>query len=106
MKDAAPSLGLNASDIEDAITNDQRLALLADLANLDKHFKLTKPPRSGYVPLIEQLSGVDNAAGNGWLLSVKIKHGTSILDGLAVARDSITAWQEKLSAWAFNSILL
>jgi hypothetical protein len=99
LKDAAPSLGLNASDIEAAITNDPRLALLADLANLDKHFRLTKTPRSGYVPVIEQNSGIDSAAGNGWLLSVKIKHGTVILDGLAVAKDSIAAWQEKLSAW-------
>jgi len=99
LKDAAPSLGLNASDIEAAITNDPRLALLADLANLDKHFKLTKPPRSGCVPVIEQISGVDSAAGNGWLLSVKIKHGTVILDGLAVAKDAIAAWQEKLSTW-------
>ena len=99
LKDAAPSLGLNASDIEAAITNDPRLALLADLANLDKHFKLTKPPRSGCVPVIEQSSGVDSAAGNGWLLSVKIKHGTVILDGLAVAKDAIAAWQEKLSTW-------
>lgn len=99
LKDAAPSLGLTASDIEAAIKNDLRLALLADLANLDKHFKLTKPPKSGCVPIIEQISGVDSAAGNGWFLSVKVKHGTVILDGLAVAKDSIAAWQEKLSAW-------
>lgn len=99
LKEAAPSLGLNASDIEAAITNDLRLALLADLANLDKHFKLTKPPRSGCVPVIEQISGVDSEAGNGWILSVKIKHGAVILDGLAVAKDAITAWQKKLSAW-------
>ena len=99
LKDAAPSLGLNASDIEAAITNDPRLALLADLANLDKHFKLTNPPRSGCVPAIEQISGVDNAAGNGWFLSVKIKHYAVILDGLAVAKDAIAAWQEKFSAW-------
>ena len=99
LKDAAPSLGLNASDIEAAITNDPRLALLADLANLDKHFKLTKPPRSGCVPVIEQISGVDSAAGNGWFLSVKIRHSTVIFDGLAIANDAIAAWKEKLSAW-------
>lgn len=100
LKDAAPSLGLNASDIEAAITNDPRLAFLADLANLDKHFKLTKPPRSGCVPVIEKISGVDSAAGNGWFLSVEIKHGTVVLDGLAVAKNAIAAWQEKLSAWS------
>lgn len=96
LRAAAPSLGLNASDFEDAITNDLRLALLADLANLDKHLKLTKPPRSGCVPVIEQISGFDSAAGNKLLLSVNIKHDTVILDGLAVARDAIAAWQEKL----------
>lgn len=99
LKDAAPSLGLNASDIEAAITNDPRLALLADLANLDKHVKLEKPPRSGCVPVIEQISGVDSAAGNGWFLSVKIRHATGIMDGLAVAKDAIAAWNEKFSAW-------
>lgn len=100
LKEAATSLGLNASDIEDAITNDSRLALLADLANLDKHFKLTKPLRSGFLPVIEKVSGFDNMEGNGWFLSVKIKHGTCNLDGLAVAKDVIIAWKEKLAAWS------
>ena len=35
LKDAAPGFGLPISDIEAAITNDSRLAILADLANLD-----------------------------------------------------------------------
>lgn len=99
LKDAAPSLGLDASEIEAAITNDPRLALLADLANLDKHFKLKKLPRSGCVPVIQQISGVDSAAANGWLLSVKIVHGKVILDGLTVAKQAIAAWQENLSTW-------
>jgi hypothetical protein len=99
LKDAAFSLGLNASDIETAITNDPRLALLADLANLDKHFKLTNSPRSGCTPVIDKISGVDSATGSGWFLSVKITHGSVALDGMAVAKDAISAWQEKLSAW-------
>jgi len=99
LKDAAPALGLNVSDIEDAITNDPSLALLADLANLDKHFKLTRTPRSGCVPVIEQISGVDSSTGTGWFLSVKIKHGAIVLDGIAVAKDTIAAWKEKLLAW-------
>ncbi|WP_143156399.1 hypothetical protein [Desulfacinum infernum] len=90
--------GLKRDDIETAITNDPMLALLADLANLDKHCRLTKT-RSGDVPVIQRISGVDSAAGNGWLLSVKIEHGTVTLDGLTVAKDAIAAWQEKLSAW-------
>lgn len=70
MKDAAPGLGLKPSDVESAITKDARLALLADLANLDKHMKLTKAPRSGTVPSIEKISGVDDQASGGWKLSV------------------------------------
>jgi hypothetical protein len=99
LKDAASSLGLIASDIENAITSDPRLALLADLANLDKHFKLTKPPRSGCMPVIGPVSGVDCTTGGGWLLSVKIEHNAVSLNGLTVARDACSAWREKLAAW-------
>ena len=103
LKDAlkvnAPALGLMPSDIEDAITHDPRLTLLADLANLDKHMALHRTPRSGIVPVIEQISGVDNQAGGGWQLSAKIKHGALALDGLAIAEDAVTAWREKLIAW-------
>ena len=98
LKDAAPGLGLKPN-VEDTITNDSRLALLADLANLDKHTKLTKAPRSGCAPVIKPISGVDSSTGNGWRLSVKIEHGASVLDGLSVAQDAVTAWQEKLKAW-------
>lgn len=99
LKDAAPGLGLTASEIEDAVTNDPRLALLADLANLDKHVNLTKQPRSGYAPVIQQISGVDSSTGNGWNLSAKIEHGATVLDGMAVAQDAAAAWREKLMVW-------
>lgn len=99
LKEAAPGLGLTASDIEDAITNDPRLALLADLTNLDKHTNLTKPPRSGSAPVIQQTSGVDNSMRSGWNLSAKIEHGTVVLDGMTVAQNATDAWREKLTAW-------
>jgi hypothetical protein len=99
LKDAAPGLGLKPSDIEDAVTYDPRLALLADLANLDKHVKLNHQARSGSVPVIEKISGADLRAGGGWQLSAKIKHGASILDGLVIAEDIVTAWRERLMAW-------
>ena len=99
LKEAAPQLGLRLSDVEDAIKNDPRLALLADLANLDKHIQLTKPPRSGFAPIVEKISGADSSTGNGWLLVVRIRHGASILDGLTVAQDAVSAWQEKLRRW-------
>ena len=101
LKEAAPGLGLTASDIEAAITNDPRLALLADLANLDKHTKLSKPPRSGSAPVIQHISGVDNSMGSGWNLSAKIEHGTVVLDGMTVAQMAAAAWREKLTAWGF-----
>jgi hypothetical protein len=99
LKAAALGLGLKEAEIEDAITNDLRLAVLADLANLDKHGKLTKPPCSGHIPIIEQTSGIDDTTGKGWKLVVRIKHGTSMLDGLTVARDAVFAWREKLTVW-------
>lgn len=98
LKDAAPGLGLSAYDIEAAITNDPRLALLADLANLDKHVNLNRL-RSGSAPVIEQVCGVDSSTGSGWSLSVKIKHGATVLDGMTVAQNAAAGWREKLTAW-------
>lgn len=99
LKDAATGIGLKPSDVENAVTKDARLALLADLANLDKHMKLTRPPRSGTIPVIERVSGVDNSMGIGWRLLVQIRHRSSIVDGLAIAEDAVSAWQEQLTAW-------
>jgi hypothetical protein len=89
LKQDAASLGLQPSDIEDAISNDSDLALLADLANLDKHFKLNKRPRSGAVPNLAHVQGVRAGSGEGgWRLDVKIRHGARVLDGLEVAEGS------------------
>lgn len=98
LKDAASELRLIRSDIESAITEDTRLALVADLANQDKHSKLARSPRSGIVPFISQIAGVDGLV-HGWQLSVQIKHGDAMLDGLSVAKNAVEAWREKLSAW-------
>lgn len=101
LKDAASGLGLKASDIETAINNDPRLAILADLANLDKHIKLDpkKPPRSTITPTIKQISGIDCQSGAGWELSVQIQHGATTLSGLKVAEDAVNAWRAQLIAW-------
>lgn len=99
LKDAAPGIGLSGSDVEIAVTNDARLALLADLANLDKHMKLNRAPRSGTVPVIGEISGSDDPKGGGWRLSLQISHGTRSLDGLSVAEAAVNAWREKLAAW-------
>jgi len=99
LKAASTEIGLTASDIEAAITNDPRLALLADLANLDKHLILNTQPRSGCTPVIQQISGIDNSAGGGWFLSVKIKHGATVLDGITITQNAVAAWREQLMAW-------
>jgi hypothetical protein len=58
--------------VEQAITSDPNLALLADLANLDKHFKLSRAPRSGDVPTIT-VKGVQPGSGEGgWRLEATI----------------------------------
>lgn len=100
LKDAAVGLGLKPKeDVEDAVTNDPRLALLADLANLDKHMKLNKPPRSGTVPIIGKISGKDCLTGVGWELSMEIQHSTSTFNGLRVAEDAVNAWHAQLKVW-------
>ena len=95
------SLGVKPEDIETIVGKDASLALLADLANLDKHEVLRRSPRSGVVPTIGKVSAVSDsvsAAGSGWRLSLTIKHGSRSLDGLAVARDAISAWRRALTA--------
>ncbi len=98
LKSASSEHGISKSVIESEITNDSRLAILADLANLDKHSQLTNKPRSGAIPNCK-ISGIDNADGSGWLLSVKINHGVDLKDGIVVAKDALTAWHEKLNMW-------
>ncbi len=102
LKEEAFGLGLSPSDIERTISDDSRLSLLADLANLDKHINLNRPPRSGSVPVVEQVSGSDSSSSDGWYLVAKIKHGESVLGGLDVARNVVSAWQEKLAAWGLD----
>jgi hypothetical protein len=100
LKQEAASLGLQPTVIEDAITNDPALALLADLANLDKHLKLNKPPRSGAEPKIVSTQGVRSGSGEGgWRLKVEIEHDGKVLDGLDVARDAVEAWRRHLKGW-------
>lgn len=60
-------------------------ALLADLANLDNHGRLTKPLRSGHTPKIKRVSGIDEPGSRGWRLSMIVEHDGRGLDGLEVA---------------------
>jgi hypothetical protein len=104
LKDAlkleASSTGIPVAAVEAAVTNDPSLALLADLANLDKHGNLTKAPRSGHVPVIKSVKGSSTGScAGGWRLDMAIGHDTQTLDGLQVAQNAVDAWRRALSGW-------
>lgn len=69
LKDAliadSPFLGIKPDAIENAVTADPNLALIADLANLDKHVALRRPPRSGHVPSVASARGLRAGSGEG-----------------------------------------
>jgi hypothetical protein len=79
------------------IEADLHLALLADLANLDKHGKLGGSPRSGDIPTWK-VSGVSEGDA-GWRLSLTIRHKSKTLDGLNFAAEVVSAWKTHLSQW-------
>lgn len=97
IQDAATT-GVNMVSIEGAIKQNATLSLLADLANLDKHGKLTRPPRSGSTPSIKQVAA-DSSGNTGWRLLLEISHQSKTLDGLQVAADVVREWDKQLKAW-------
>jgi hypothetical protein len=91
---------VSASTVENAVTTDPNLALIADLANLDKHGRLTRkmkgsasPARSGTIPTYGRVSGDSHSGSSGWRLSLEIIHGQQKLDGVELAQRGIAAWQ-------------
>lgn len=94
----APNTGVTGFTIESTITSDPDLALLADLANLDKHGSLTRKPRSGHVPRIREIAG-DGLHDQGWRLCLIIEHNGRQLDGLVFAKDAVQAWVKQLQEW-------
>jgi len=99
LKEEASTTGVAKQAVEDAISADPSLALLADLANLDKHGNLNKPPRSGHVPRVVSESGTSGTDGPGWRLNLEIEHDGKILDGLQVADAAVAAWRRELTGW-------
>jgi hypothetical protein len=104
LKDAliadSPSHGIKPDAIENAITADPNLALIADLANFDKHGALDRPPRSGHVPSVASARGLRAGSGEGgWQLEVVISHDAQRLDGLDVAERAIDSWRRHLRCW-------
>jgi hypothetical protein len=101
LKEASSKIGVSGQTIENTVANDPDLALLADLANLDKHGRLSKSPRSGHVPKIVRVNGttVDNQTSRGWRLNVVIEHGGHRIDGLDAAERALSAWARALKHW-------
>lgn len=102
LKEASATTGISPQAIENEITNNPDLALLADLANLDKHGVLKSAPRSGDVPKIASVHGSTTSGGatsGGWRLDVVIEHYGQRLDGLDVAKRVVAAWDQALKRW-------
>lgn len=100
LKLEAAYLGVQPQAIEDGINREPDLAVLADLANLDKHFKPDRSPRSGDTPVIGDARGVRAGSGEGgWRLDAPISHHGKLLDGLEVARGAVEAWRRHLQGW-------
>ena len=66
--------GVAVQAVEAAVTNSPELALLADLANLEKHVSGDRPPRSGAWPTFGTLEGATMKDGSGWRLRLEILH--------------------------------
>jgi hypothetical protein len=95
----AKSHRIDRRTIENMISVDADLALLADLANLEKHVKLDQP-RSGTVPTVSGAGGMPVGTKDGaWRLEMVISHGGNTLDGLDVAKAAMAAWERHLMAW-------
>lgn len=97
------SLGLTGSEVEDAITNTPALALLADLANLSKHGRLTRL-RSGSAPRFGNVQGCQSNSGeSGWRLKLDVEHEGQLLDGISIAQGAVDAWNVQLQAWGLGA---
>jgi hypothetical protein len=99
LKEDAARTGVPGATVEAAISADLTLSLLADLANLDKHGALNKPPRSGHVPKLGEAKGVTNLDQPGWELKLAVEHNGRRLDGVTIATDAVDAWRRLLAGW-------
>ncbi|SLN75320.1 hypothetical protein [Ruegeria meonggei] len=73
------SNGQKESLVEDVINNNQSVALIHDLWNIDKHETLNRPPRSGVTPHIEIIGNAFQMGGN--ITTDVEKDGTTIRGG-------------------------
>ena len=102
LRASSAKTGISGQTVENEINNSLDLALLADLANLDKHYQLSKKYRSGDAPKIVGVHGVTSSGGatpGSWRLHVEIEHLGNRLDGLDIAKRVIVAWDQALRRW-------
>lgn len=98
LKDALIEDGaVSRRTVENAIGRSHVLALLTDLANLDKHRRLTRGTKSGDVPVLESVSDVSD--GPRWRLVVTIRHQGRTIDGTTFATTAIDEWRTLLERW-------
>lgn len=101
LRDAAETGGIpTIKEIEDAITNDPDLALLADLCNQEKHPQMGKAPRSGEWPTLGRVAGssLSSLPSDTWRLDVTFRHKGKDCDGLEAAERAVEAWRRWLTA--------
>lgn len=101
LKEHFKSIGRDPQQVEDAVSNDPRLRLLADLANVGKHSVLNRSPRSGAVPEIVGVAGRDSGDG-GWRISITVEHAGHRREGTAIAEESVAAWETALKEWGLQ----
>jgi hypothetical protein len=98
LKAEAAATGILAQDVENAISSQPELVLLADLANLEKHVVLTKT-RSGAAPKVVETSATSETGSGGWTPNIEIEHNGTRLDGIAAATAAVVAWRKTLLDW-------
>lgn len=104
----ASTTNVLGTTIEKAINDEPVFSLLADLANLEKHGALNKPPRSGEIPRIGRISGMDefpDRSGHrpSWRFSMEIHHKNQTHDALTIASSAVVAWRAHLKQWGLIS---
>jgi hypothetical protein len=84
-------------DVESAISNSPSLALLADLANQDKHGKLNHSPRSGSVPT--NFKATARSGTGAWRLVVTFEHNGATVNAIDLAERIVVEWRDLLRGW-------
>ena len=96
---SAPAAMRNNVQLENYVTGDQALAICADLCNSQKHLTLSKPPRSGSLPVPGARQWSLNV-GSVPVIGLKLSIGTASgsLDAFQIATNALSAWVTYINA--------